>query len=395
MHAADATSPSAAGAVASIIPLANNGTNPLIPVTISSTCQSFLQNLNGDTTLSNCTAPLISTLALFAPSQVAGSTFTVTKAEVTASLASLCAQTECSDALIRSRLSAFNGNCTNELQTNNPTVLGIYDVLYTLRPFTAAVCSKDVLGGYCLSDIAYGFVPSALSNDSSSISTPAVAPVTEPLSSSGSANATVVNGTAINSTTSGFSVTRLYVQASSSDFDITSYAGMAMDPRALYTSFTSLVPRILRRAPANETLTNSTSTSTNHTLANSTHTVTLPSTGLLPNASTWRESSLPFLFLSPNMSSTLLCTSCTKSVLSAYIAWESRMPYALGLSNSPLLGGQSNLWAGVGQICGKGFQGSVATQAGQSVLTAAAGRVGTGTVGAGIALAAGLLLAGW
>lgn len=330
----------------------------------------------------NCTAPLITTLALFAPSQVAGSSFTVTKAEVTTSLASLCAQTECSDSLIRSRLSAFNGNCSNELQTNNPTVLGIYDVLYTLRPFTAAVCSKDVNGGYCLSDIAYGFVPNAMSNGTSSPAAPYVAPLTEPLASG---NATVANITSItsnvNSTASGFNVTRLYVQAST--FDIGSYAGSALDPRALYTSFTSVSSRLLRRAPLNATVPSN--TTSNHTTS-----LPLPITGLLPNASTWRDSSLPFLFLSPNMSSALLCTSCTKSVLASYIAWESRMPYALGLSNSPLLGGQSSLWAGVGAVCGKGFQGTVASQAGQSVLSAGAGRVewSVGMVG----VAAGLLV---
>ncbi|KPV72935.1 uncharacterized protein RHOBADRAFT_1111, partial [Rhodotorula graminis WP1] len=100
--------------------------------------------------------------------------------------------------------------------------------------------------------------------------------------------------------------------------------------------------------------------------ANATHVVSssfdVPS--ILPNAATWSSASLPFLFLSPSMSSTVLCSQCTKSILSAYVAWESRMPYALGLANSPLLKGQGSLWTATGEKCGGGFLESVTKQAG-------------------------------
>lgn len=71
------------------------------------------------------------------------------------------------------------------------------------------------------------------------------------------------------------------------------------------------------------------------------------------------------------MSSPLLCTSCTKSILASYISWETRSPYAVGLTNSPLLGTQSALWNAVGGTCGAGFQSAVASLGGQQALSAA------------------------
>ena len=171
-------------------------------------------------------------------------------------------------------------------------------------------------------------------------------------------------------------------------FSIQTYASAALDPRALFITLSSPLLRLVRRQSTNDTgITNTTSVAANTTstpLATSTGL-----TGLLPNSTTWRAASLPFLFLSPEMSSTLLCTSCTKSVLASYVSFESRMPYALGLSNSPLLGGQSALWTAVGTTCGSGFQAGITTQAGTAIVGAAGAGVVVrwGVVGAAMVVA--------
>lgn len=338
----------------------NTGSNPLIPTTISTTCQAFLEYLNADEALSACTTPLISALALVAPSS-ATSSFTVTDAEITATLASVCGQTSCSDSMVRTALTAFSGNCTAELRASNAVVLGMYDVLYVLRPFSNAICSRDAVGGYCLHDITSGSVPVAPSN-ASTLSTTVVG------------NETVVE---LSSNSTVFAAT---------GFNIQTYASAALDPRALFITLSSPLLRLMRRQATNETVivTNTTSTP----LATSTGL-----TGLLPNSTTWRAASLPFLFLSPEMPSNLLCTSCTKSVLAAYVAWGSRIPYALGLSNSPLLGGQSALWTAVGTTCGTGFQSSITAEAGTAVVSAAGVGAGArvGVVGVGMMVAVVLL----
>lgn len=48
------------------------------------------------------------------------------------------------------------------------------------------------------------------------------------------------------------------------------------------------------------------------------------------------------------------------------------VPYALGLASSPLLGQQSVVWAGLGVTCGSGFLQSIATTAGETVVSTGA-----------------------
>ncbi|CAL1698242.1 unnamed protein product [Somion occarium] len=74
----------------------------------------------------------------------------------------------------------------------------------------------------------------------------------------------------------------------------------------------------------------------------------------------FKTSNLAFLFLNSATDSTKLCNSCTRSILTAYVSFESNAPYASGLGQSPILGGQSDLYNAVVSGCGANFlQGAV------------------------------------
>lgn len=364
----------------------NTGANPLIPTTISQTCQTYLGTLNADTTVSACTAPLNDILTLFAPS--AATTFSANQAQVDQTLETLCQATPCSQNMIRQKLNDFYGNCTAELNQRNPVVLAQFDTLYIVSPLLSAVCSKDVNGGSCLTDIATGSVPagSLAANSTSNATTPLAAisnTATAPLSSLAAAplplatlapsvnqsrNASVVSVTANATVLTNSS--RAVVLAASPSFTIQTYAGAALDPRNLYTRLTAAATRFARRFGKRQA-TAGTASALGTPLANGSSIAPANSPtaiyGALPNIQTWTSTGLPFMFLSQNMSSNILCTTCTKEILGAYVSWELRQPYALGLGNSPLLSKQSDLWTGIGEVCGTGFLSAVAQEAGAQI----------------------------
>ncbi|GMK55528.1 hypothetical protein CspeluHIS016_0205840 [Cutaneotrichosporon spelunceum] len=83
-----------------------------------------------------------------------------------------------------------------------------------------------------------------------------------------------------------------------------------------------------------------------------------------PNATTYRTTNLPFLFLQPDMSQGQLCTSCTRQIMVNYIKYENAIGYGPGLGNSAILGGQSGLWNGIKTVCGDSFTGAIVSEAG-------------------------------
>ncbi|KAI0331380.1 hypothetical protein GY45DRAFT_1322426 [Cubamyces sp. BRFM 1775] len=88
---------------------------------------------------------------------------------------------------------------------------------------------------------------------------------------------------------------------------------------------------------------------------------------LAPNATTFANNNLLFMMLQPDLPSASLCTSCTRSIITSYISFESSTPYGPGLSSSALLSGQSKLYEGVQNTCGANFlSGAVAAAAGLS-----------------------------
>lgn len=81
---------------------------------------------------------------------------------------------------------------------------------------------------------------------------------------------------------------------------------------------------------------------------------------VIPNLQEFRSANLVFLGLLPSLTSDQLCKTCTRNVLNQFIQFESSLSYAPGLSNSPLLGGQTDLYNAVQQKCGAPFlSGSV------------------------------------
>ncbi|GAA5996969.1 hypothetical protein JCM5350_007683 [Sporobolomyces pararoseus] len=389
-------STSAAAASSSSSP--STSTNPLIPNSISPKCHSFLATLNGDSHISSCTAPLLSALDSFQASSSLNSYTPSSSSSVAETLATFCSAPSCDDSKIRSLLNQFNGNCSTELQAGNDIVLGSYDSLYLLTPLKQSICEQDGAGGYCLIDIAKGDVPSS----SSATSIASVANSSLETSSSAAASASPSpSALAVNSTGSEKLVMLAATESSSIE---------APAPPSLYIQITNVAKRLLRRqqaaaeswssgsssssssqaSPSSSVGGNSSSMSNSTTTSSSSTSFKLPS--LLPNSQTYRSMSLPFLFLSSSLPSTTLCTPCTKQILTNYISFESRQPYALGLANSPILGGQGELWQGTGEKCGSGFLSNIMQMSGQQELTGAASSLTTGVKFSAVAIAG---VVGW
>ncbi|KAF8744834.1 hypothetical protein RHS02_02417, partial [Rhizoctonia solani] len=85
---------------------------------------------------------------------------------------------------------------------------------------------------------------------------------------------------------------------------------------------------------------------------------------IVPNTSTYRNSNLMYLFISPNTPADKLCTPCTQEILSVYSAFGTAVPHALGAAQSPLLGGQAELWPALGEKCPAGFAEEITKMAG-------------------------------
>jgi hypothetical protein len=89
-----------------------------------------------------------------------------------------------------------------------------------------------------------------------------------------------------------------------------------------------------------------------------------PTTAIVPNMTTYHDTNLPFLFFTPDLDATNLCTSCARSVLAAYIDFESNVPYAPGLASSQLLDTQSALYKAIQDKCPAGFLSGAVQAAG-------------------------------
>lgn len=63
-------------------------------------------------------------------------------------------------------------------------------------------------------------------------------------------------------------------------------------------------------------------------------------------------SNIAFLFLEPTASKDVLCSTCSQNILASYIEFETSIPYAIGLANSDILSGQSELYKAGKEVCG-------------------------------------------
>jgi len=81
---------------------------------------------------------------------------------------------------------------------------------------------------------------------------------------------------------------------------------------------------------------------------------------IIPNLEQFKSQNLVFLGIQPSLSTEELCKPCTRNVLNEYIQFTSSLPYAPGITNSPLMGGEADLYTAVQEKCGAPFlSGSV------------------------------------
>ncbi|PPQ80328.1 hypothetical protein CVT25_003611 [Psilocybe cyanescens] len=85
---------------------------------------------------------------------------------------------------------------------------------------------------------------------------------------------------------------------------------------------------------------------------------------IVPNITTYHDTNLPFIFFKPSLDATRLCTTCSRNVLTAYINFESNVPYAPGLTASLLLSTQSDLYTAIQQKCPANFLSGAVQAAG-------------------------------
>jgi len=237
--------------------------NSYIPSDISAGCSSFLNNLNDDSSLNQCTMSLLTATKAYS-----GST-NATSSDLSSTLSNLCSDTQCSNPSTRGLLTQFWSACTNELSggSTNSQVRLLYDILYFFIPFRAAVCATNsATGNYCVNSLG-STTPAGSKRDT--------------------------------------------LEARGSD--------PVVDPNAL------------------------------------------------------RKTGMPYLFMLPSSSPSQLCTPCGKAVLQAYVTWEATLPYGFGLSQSPILGGQPDLWAAVKSKCGQSFISAITADAKAAPLAALSG----------------------
>ncbi|KAH8108370.1 hypothetical protein DFH11DRAFT_1822313 [Phellopilus nigrolimitatus] len=295
--------------------------SPLVPSGISAACSSFLEALNSNSSITSCITPIVNATSAFGPlaNSSSNSSATADASSISTALNSLCAtssSSSCSQSAVRSQLASFYTACPSELtgSSSNKDVIRIYDVLYTLIPMKAAACTKDDSGRYCVTQISQGGSSSASGG-----------------SASPSASLSAGSKSVLSSKQSGYELVQNNLwQGSSSPLG--------------------------KRAQVTDNVTSA----------------------LMPNTTTFRSSNLAFLFLTPDLSSDKLCVACTRSVMSAYIAFEQSAPYAPGLSNSPILGGQPALYSAVNSTCGANFMNGAVQAAGgisDGLISGAAPRV--------------------
>ena len=98
---------------------------------------------------------------------------------------------------------------------------------------------------------------------------------------------------------------------------------------------------------------------------------------IIPNLQKFKDENLAFLGIQPSLAAEELCKPCTRNVLNEYIQFTSSLPYAPGITNSPLLGGETALYTAVQEKCGAPFlSGSVQAAGGIS-----GGILGNGAAG--------------
>ncbi|KAG7087741.1 hypothetical protein E1B28_013684 [Marasmius oreades] len=117
---------------------------------VSPTCGSFLNSLDADDSLKDCTSSLANATAAYGAAK--DNSKPITKDSITSTLDSICKpNVGCSDTVMKAKLSQFYANCGPELTTNNNNdVIELYDTVYSYIPLKQSICTKDDSGTYCV-----------------------------------------------------------------------------------------------------------------------------------------------------------------------------------------------------------------------------------------------------
>lgn len=113
--------------------------------------------MNTDTSLSGCLNALVS-----ATSQLLNST--AAAPAVASVVTGVCGtSSQCSDSVIRPKLTSFYQACSQELAVSpNADLVAMYDSFYALIPLRQSICSKDDSGASCVGQIKANVAVSSL-----------------------------------------------------------------------------------------------------------------------------------------------------------------------------------------------------------------------------------------
>lgn len=101
-------------------------------------------------------------------------------------------------------------------------------------------------------------------------------------------------------------------------------------------------------------------------------------TEYIPNMDQFCKLNLAMFFYTPSMDESKLCTSCVRNVITSFITFESKYPYAPGFNSSKILCGQRALYNAIESTCGSSFLGGAVQAAGglsSGTLSGAVGRL--------------------
>jgi hypothetical protein len=84
----------------------------------------------------------------------------------------------------------------------------------------------------------------------------------------------------------------------------------------------------------------------------------------VPNMAEISSSNSMFLFFTPSLSAAQLCVPCLRQIMSAYINFESDIPFPYGINSSVLLSGQLSLYNACQSKCPANFLSGAVTAAG-------------------------------
>jgi hypothetical protein len=123
-----------------------------IPSNASAGCVTYLTTLNADADLEACTDPLAQVVNNYtSATKQKGSTAATDATALTTALDKLCkGNLGCQTATIKGKVFDFGKSCIDDLVAQNDAVVSLYDRLYLIVPFQAALCSTDNSGQYCV-----------------------------------------------------------------------------------------------------------------------------------------------------------------------------------------------------------------------------------------------------